>query len=87
MNSVQIIITSTLIISFHLCHAQVGCQGRTGLFVADPNNQPSPVYLQCIKGQLFVLFWITHPTNYSSKSYTMSTIEYLIRQYNNILLL
>ena len=52
MNSVQII-ARTLLFLFHLCQAQVGCQGKTGLFVADPNNQPSAVYLQCISGQLF----------------------------------
>ena len=50
MNSV--LIFTTLLLLFDSSQG-LGCQGKTGLFVADPNNQPSAVYLQCISGQLF----------------------------------
>ena len=56
MNSVQII-ARTLLFLFHLCQAQVGCQGKTGLFAADPNG-PSQSYLQCASGQLFFYKYI-----------------------------
>ena len=51
MNYFQII--STLLFLFDFSQAQVGCQGKTGLFAADPNG-PSQSYLQCASGQLFV---------------------------------
>ena len=50
MNSVLEIV-ATLLLLLDLSQAQ-SCQGRTGLFIADPNG-PSPSYLQCASGQLF----------------------------------
>ena len=49
MNSVLFV--ATLLLLFDLSLAQLGCQGKTGLFAADPNG-PSKSYFQCASGQL-----------------------------------